>query len=219
MWYIIPKRMITHLPKIYPVTDTTISGLSHAEQVRRLLDGGATLIQLREKDVSPRAFYSDALDAVRLARAAGAKLIINDRVDLALALRADGVHLGQTDMPVTAARNLLGADSIIGFSTHTFDQVQAALSMPLDYLAFGPIYSTKSKQNPDPVVGLNELRQIKTVAGSLPLVAIGGINLTNAPEVLSAGADAVAVISALLSVPSEIAARLRNLRKIVASQP
>ena len=210
--------MTIHLPKIYPITDTIISGLSHAEQVRRLLDGGATLIQLRDKHASPRAFYADALDALRLARAAGAKLIINDRVDLALALRADGVHLGQTDMPVTAARNLLGADSIVGFSTHTLDQAQAALSLPINYLAFGPIYSTKSKQNLDPVVGLNELHQVKAIAGSLPLVAIGGIDLTNAAEVLSAGADAVAMISALLSLPPKIAARLRNLRKIAESR-
>jgi thiamine-phosphate pyrophosphorylase len=206
--------MSIHLPKVYPITDTTVSGLSHAEQVKRLLDGGASLIQVREKHAAPRAFYDDAAKALRITRAAGARLIIDDRVDVALALGADGVHLGQTDMPVEAARRLLGADAIIGFSTHTFDQVQAALSLAIDYLACGPIYSTSTKENPDPVVGLSELHRIKSIARSLPLVAIGGINFSNARDVLAAGADAVAVISAVLTNASKITEQMRDFRQI-----
>lgn len=199
------------LPKIYPLTDTTISGLSHIEQVRQLLAGGATLIQMREKHVAPKQFVADAAEACSLARAHGARLIVNDRVDIALAAGADGVHLGQDDLPVKAARSLLGDRAIIGFSTHNLEQVRAALELPIDYLAFGPVYVTTSKDRPDPVVGLEQLRQARILAGKLPIVAIGGINGANLGATLAAGADAVAIISAVLSPGSDIAENLRNL--------
>lgn len=206
--------MSFNLPKVYPITDTSVSGLSHTEQVKRLLEAGATLIQLREKQKGARSFFADIVAARRLTRAAGAKLIINDRVDVALAAHADGVHLGQTDMPVEAARGLLGANSIIGFSTHTLKQAEEALNLTVDYLAFGPIYPTATKQNPDTVTGLDRLRRVKLLAGSLPVVAIGGINFENVPEVMAAGANSVAVISAVLSNPSRIAQNLRKLSRI-----
>jgi len=203
-----------YLPRIYPITDTSISGLTHAEQVKRLLDGGASLIQLREKRAAPCSFFNDAAAALRIARAAGATLIINDRVDIALALRADGVHLGQSDLPVDTARRLLGHQAIIGFSTHNTGQAKAALGLPIDYLAFGPIYTTTTKENPDPVAGLRELGKVKALTRSFPLVAIGGINLSNAPPVLAAGADGLAVISGVLLPPSEMAQNFRNLRNL-----
>src|SRR5947207_5347028 len=160
------------LPTIYPITDTTISGFSHRDQVKQLIEGGATLIQLREKRASPREFFPDARKALSIARSAGVKLIINDRVDIALAIGTDGVHLGQTDMPVEAARRLLGDQAIIGFSTHNLNQVEEAIRLPIDYLAFGPVFPTATKENPDPIVGLTKLAQIKNLVGSLPLVAI-----------------------------------------------
>jgi thiamine-phosphate pyrophosphorylase len=184
--------------------------LSHAEQVARLIDGGATLIQLREKHDSPREFYREAEEALSLARARGARLIINDRVDIALALGADGVHLGQDDLPPEAARQLLGSRAIIGYSTHHLEQAREAARRPIDYIAIGPIFPTSSKENPDPVVGLEGLRRVRRVTGRIPLVAIGGINLENARAALDAGADAVAVISALLVHPSEITSRTRE---------
>ena len=199
------------LPKVYPITDTEISGLSHTEQVKRLIDGGATLIQLREKRKPSGAFVYDAAEAVRVAQAAGVKIIINDRVDVALAVDAEGVHLGQTDMPVEAARRLVKPDAIIGFSTHNLEQVQAALRLPIDYLAFGPIHPTTSKANPDPVAGLEQLRRVRQLAGSLPVVAIGGIDQRTALEALNAGANAIAIISALLANPARIAEALRDL--------
>lgn len=204
--------MTLQLPRIYPITDTNISSLDHTQQVEHLLAGGATFIQLRDKQTPARAFFEDAANAMRLAREAGATIIVNDRVDIALALGADGVHLGQTDMPVNAARELLGSKAIIGYSTHNLGQVKAALDLPIDYLALGPIFATRSKRNPDPVVGLDELRIAKSMAERLPLVAIGGIDRESMDETFSAGADSVAMISEILSRPDNIA---RNLRKLL----
>jgi thiamine-phosphate pyrophosphorylase len=202
-----------NLPKVYPITDTRLSGLPHIEQVMRLIRGGATVIQLRDKDASPREFYHQAAAALQVARNHSAKLIINDRVDVALALKADGVHLGQSDLPVEAARSLLGEDAIIGYSTHDITQARLAATMPLDYIAFGPIFRTLTKQNPDPVAGLDALREVRASTGSLPLVAIGGVNRINAAEVFGAGADAVAMISELIAGPGGIE---ENMRKILA---
>lgn len=210
--------MSFHLPKIYPITDTALSSLSHAEQVKDLIAGGATLIQLREKHNSARAFYADAYDAIRIARSAGAKVIINDRVDAALALGADGVHLGQTDMPVAAARRLLGKAAIIGFSTHNIEQVKAALKLPIDYLAFGPIFPTQSKRNADPVAGLDALGLIKSINGCLPVVAIGGIDKSNVVEALSAGADSAAIISAIVADTTQITKNVRDFLTLSATQ-
>jgi len=131
-------------PGVYPITDTRLSGLSHAEQVKQLISGGATLIQLRDKYLAPSEFYREALMALDVARAQGAQLIINDRVDITLAIKADGVHLGQTDLPPDAARKILGEDAIIGFSTHNLEQARIALDLPVDYLAVGPLPVSKS---------------------------------------------------------------------------
>lgn len=188
--------------RLYPLTDTRLSGLSHAEQVARLSEGGARLIQLREKYLSPREFYDQAVEAMRVARSRGVRIIINDRVDLAMAVKADGVHLGQDDFPPQAARRLLGNDAIIGLSTHNLDQAVQASLMDIDYIAVGPIFGTSSKDNPDPVVGLIGLGEIRKAVLQTPIVAIGGITSDNGPQVIHAGADAVAVISALL-VPAE----------------
>jgi thiamine-phosphate pyrophosphorylase len=203
-----------NLPKIYPLTDPQLSGLSHAEQVKCLIAGGARLIQLRDKNSSPRDFYHQAAAALRLAIESGVGLIINDRVDIALALKADGVHLGQNDLPVESARRLLGEAAIVGLSTHNLEQAENASTLPIDYVAFGPVFGTQTKLNPDPAVGLNLLERVRSVVGDLPLVAIGGINSTNVKEVLEAGADTVAVISCLLSEPSQIE---ENTRKLLAS--
>ena len=198
--------------KLYPITDVRISGLSHAEQVEQLSAGGATLIQLREKHLSPREFYGEAEKALRVARSRGVRIIINDRVDIALALHADGVHLGQDDLSPEVARSLLGEDAIIGFSTHTIEQAQGALTMPIDYIAVGPIFSTATKDKPDPIVGLDALHRVREIVGHFPLVAIGGIGLEQAALVIAVGADAVAVISALVAEGSSIQDRTKDLR-------
>src|SRR5712691_6962169 len=206
--------VVFHLPKVYPTTDTDLSGLSHAEQVDRLIAGGATLIQLRDKHATPRDFYRQAEAALQIARKHDVRLIINDRVDVALALGADGVHLGQTDMPVEAARRLLGERVIVGIATHNLEQAKLAPNMPVDYVAFGPIFKSSTKENPDPIAGLEALRGVRTIVGSLPVVAIGGITLANAEEAWKAGADAVSSIAALISDPSRIR---ENMRKMLAN--
>ena len=205
------RQAFSFATKLYPITDVRMSGLSHAEQVERLSAGGATLIQLREKHLSPREFFAEADKALRVARSRGMRIVINDRVDIALALQADGVHLGQNDLVPEVARKLLGATAVIGFSTHTIGQAQAAVNMPIDYIAIGPIFSTATKDNPDPVVGLDGLRRVRASVGHFPLVAIGGIGLAQAAAVISAGADAVAVISALLAEGSGIQHRTKEL--------
>ncbi len=200
------------LPRLYPITDRKISQLSHAAQVEQMAAGGATLIQLREKYLSPREFYEEALAAMKVARSLQVKIIINDRVDIAIAVEADGVHLGQDDLPPEGARNLLGNDRIIGYSTHDLKQALAADSMPVDYIAIGPVFATSTKENPDPVVGLEMLTQLRAQI-SKPLVAIGGITLDRAAEVLASGADSVAIISDLFST-GDLAARVHYYLEI-----
>lgn len=200
--------MSLSLPKLYPITDTTLSGLSHAEQIELLAAGGATFIQLREKKAWSREFYDAALVAMSVARKLGVQVIINDRVDIAIAVKADGVHLGQDDLPPEHARRLLGDSRLIGFSTHTVEQALEADSTPVDYIALGPVFATSTKANPDEIVGLETISEVSRRV-SKPLVAIGGISLDTARSVIDAGADSVAVISELLSATGDIAARTR----------
>jgi thiamine-phosphate diphosphorylase len=188
------------LPKLYAITDCQLSNCSHEEIVRMMLAGGARLIQLRDKEASSREMLDQARACLKLTREAGATLIINDRVDVALTAGADGVHLGQGDMKVEDAREILGDDKIIGVSTHSIDQFRAALETSANYIAVGPVYQTKTKENPAPVVGLELVREAKKLTDR-PLAAIGGITPERAPEVIEAGADCVAAISALYPWP------------------
>lgn len=202
------------LPKIYPITDVRISGISHSEQVLRLTDGGACFVQLREKHTPPAGWLADAVESIRIAHASGAIVLINDRVDIAMALGADGVHLGQDDLPPAEARKLLGDDATIGFSTHSLEQAAKAVRLPIDYIAFGPIFATGTKENPGPVVGLDQLARVRNNVGDFPIVAIGGINDENLRSVLDAGADSVAIIGAVVREPDHIAQRFSELHRI-----
>lgn len=188
------------IPKLYAITDRGLCNCTHVEIVTQMLAGGARLIQLRDKEASARELLDAARACLPLTRAAGARLIINDRVDVALVSDADGVHLGQDDLSVAEAREILGAEKIIGVSTHTPEQFMNALTTSADYIAIGPVYATTTKENPSPVVGLDLLRQAMGLADR-PLVAIGGINHARAPEVIAAGANSVAVIAALYPWP------------------
>lgn len=176
-----------------------------------LIDAGATLIQFRDKSqpAMPRRFLGCVRELRRIT-AGRATLIVNDRVDLCLAADADGVHLGQDDLSPSATRKILdqardGLMRIIGFSTHTIAQVREADALPVDYIALGPIFATSSKINPDPVIGLEVLRQARRITAK-PLVAIGGITRQNCLQVKNAGSDAVAVISDLFESPGKAVA-------------
>jgi thiamine-phosphate pyrophosphorylase len=189
-----------------------------------LLDGDASFIQLRDKEASGRELLDQAIACLKLTREAGATLIINDRVDVALTAGADGVHLGQDDLSVDEAREILGKDKIIGVSTHSIDQFRAALETSANYIALGPVFPTLTKENTAPVIGLELVREARKLTDR-PLVAIGGINLGRAPEVIEAGADCVAVISALYPLPEmvdlgskpEITMAVRNFLEILSS--
>jgi thiamine-phosphate pyrophosphorylase len=212
------------IPKLYAITDRQWSNCTHEEIVRMLLDGGASLIQLRDKEASGRELLDQAIACLKLTREAGATLIINDRVDVALTAGADGVHLGQDDLSVAEAREILGEDKIIGVSTHSIDQFRAALETSANYIALGPVFPTLTKENTAPVIGLELVREARKLTDR-PLVAIGGINLGRAPEVIEAGADCVAVISALYPLPEkvdlgskpEITMAVRNFLEILSS--
>ena len=189
-----------------------LSGLSHGQQVASLIACGARFIQIREKNARSGEFYRAAVESLAAARETGTRVIVNDRIDIAIAAGAHGVHLGQTDLPPAEARKLLGEEAIIGYSTHTIEQVRTAREMPLDYIAFGPVWPTRTKENPDPVVGLELLAEVKRIAGELPVVAIGGISDSNASATLSAGADSLAVVSCLFSTNEPIEKRFKSLR-------
>ncbi len=191
--------MAISLPKIYPITDCLISKLSHLEQVKRLIKGDANFIQMRDKFATPKEFYESAKDVLDFVRGSNVKIIINDRVDIALALKSDGVHLGQDDLPPVHARAILGKKAIIGFSTHSISQAIEAINLPIDYVAIGPIFATSTKENPDPVVGIEGLKAVRQAIGDFPLVAIGGIHTSNASDLLENGADSLALISAILN--------------------
>jgi thiamine-phosphate pyrophosphorylase len=198
------------LPKIYPITDTRLTGLSHAAQVARLIAGGAELIQLREKYAPAKDFYDAGQAALEIARKHGVKIIINDRIDIALALKADGVHLGQDDLPPEKARKILGARAIIGFSTHNIEQAIEAARLPIDYLAIGPVFATTTKENPDETIGIEGVGKVREAIGDFPLAAIGGITTENFREVFEAGANSVAVIKSLLFPPEQLTENLQS---------
>ncbi len=161
---------------------------------------GVRLFQYRNKMASMKAAYAEALPLRQRAHALGVLFIVNDRCDLALAVEADGVHLGQGDLPLHLARKVMGPNKLIGLSTHTAEQVRAATAGRPDYLGFGPIFTPASKADHDPVVGTEGLKAIRSLT-PLPIFAIGGITLDHVEEVIRAGANGVAVISAILKTP------------------
>jgi thiamine-phosphate pyrophosphorylase len=170
------------------------------EVLNTAAEAGAVLFQYRNKTASMKDAYVEALALRQAAAKAGVLFIVNDRCDLALAIDADGVHLGQGDLPLNLARKVMGPEKLIGISTHSPTQVRDATAGKPDYLGFGPIFTPGSKQDHDPVVGLEGLRAIRSLT-ALPVFAIGGIHLDRVDEVIRAGADGVAVISSILTAP------------------
>lgn len=201
-------------PRLYLVTDRGLAaGPSVEEIVASAIRGGVTAVQLREKRLPIPDFVAAALRLKALLSRPGLPLIINDRIDVARAAGADGVHLGQGDAAPSEARRLLGRGAIIGLSVETMDQARAAGGEDLDYLGVSPVFTTPTKTDTGPGWGIEGLRRLRA-ATRLPLVAIGGISAVNAAAVLEAGADGIAVVSAIMSAPDPEAAA-RELRAIV----
>jgi thiamine-phosphate pyrophosphorylase len=202
---------VISVPRLYPIVDaanlaTTEDVVSFAEQ---LVAGGCTLLQYRNKSGNTRVLLDQARELRRRSRAWAPaphmpKLIMNDRADLALIAEFDGVHVGQDDLLPESVRAIIGVERWLGVSTHNPEQLQEADQTSADYLAIGPVFSTSSKEKPDPVVGLEGVRRARQLTRK-PLVAIGGITRANAASVIEAGADSVAVISDLLGEPRKSA--------------
>jgi len=196
---------MTSLLRLYAISDASFGDPVRLAQA--LFDGGARLVQVRNKKAGARSLFNQVESILKRAPA-DASVIVNDRVDVARITGAAGVHLGQSDIGVVEARRILGPDQIIGFSTHNLEQALAASKLPADYIAVGPIFPTSTKLDAEPVVGLEKLATI-CKAVQKPVVAIGGIRLENAAEVLAAGPHSIAVVSDLLSA-ADIQARVRE---------
>jgi thiamine-phosphate pyrophosphorylase len=199
-----PHVMIS-LPRLYAILDASSFPDTDAlcMAASELIAGGVTLLQYRNKSGNARQMLEQARE-LKLRIGNFAKLIMNDRADLCLAAEFDGVHVGQEDLSPAGARKMIGDSLLLGVSTHNPGQLAEAEDTTADYLAIGPVFATGSKANPDPVIGLEGVRQARGLTRK-PLVAIGGISRTNCREVIAAGADAVAVISDLLREPRKSA--------------
>jgi len=201
------------LPPLYVILDAALLPSDPIELTITMLDAGARLFQYRNKTSSSRELLEASQSVWFAVRQYGGRFIVNDRADIARLAGASGVHLGQDDLDVSGARMIVGGERIIGFSTHNVKQFQAAAESDADYLAVGPIFATDSKANPDPVVGVDFIRRVRKLT-SKPIVAIGGITLERARQVMDAGADSVVAISDILKArnPSE---RVRQYLEIL----
>lgn len=200
---------------LYLVTDSGLSrGRSHEEIVTCAIRGGVSVVQLREKDCCTRDMIEMGRRILAVCRAHGVPLIVNDRLDVALAIDADGIHVGQEDMPVPIARKLLGPDKILGVTAHTVEETLKAIEEGADYIGASPIFATATKADAGKPIGLEGLREI-AAACKIPVVAISGINAANAAETIRAGAAGVAVVSAIVGA-EDVEGAARELADIVA---
>jgi len=200
------------LPPLYAIVDPLDSGREPVALARAMLAGGARLLQLRCKDATPRELLAIATRIAPIARRHRCVFLVNDRPDVARAAQADGVHLGQEDLPIAAARRVLGPDRIVGISTHDVEEARAAGASGADYIGVGPIYATTSKEKALPARGLDLVATVRAEI-RCPIVAIGGITAETAPAVRAAGADAVAMIAALARAADPEA----EVRRVIAA--
>lgn len=202
-------------PRLYAIIDPSLLTISELVLAESLARSGVELIQYRNKTAASRQFFDVSRQISNVLAGRGVRFIVNDRADIALLVGAGGVHVGQDDLDVEEARSICGTQHWVGISTHTLEQVEAADRTSADYIAFGPIFPTTTKQNPDAVVGTDLLRQARTLTRK-PLVAIGGITLERAAQVYRAGADSLAVVRDLICAPSP-ADRARGYLELAAS--
>jgi thiamine-phosphate pyrophosphorylase len=207
------------LPPLYVILDAALLPSDPIELMKKMLDAGARLFQYRDKTSSSRELLHASQALCLTVRQRGGTFLVNDRADISHLAGASGVHLGQDDLGVAAAREVVGNDCLIGLSTHNLRQFAAAVESSADYIAVGPIFSTSGKSNPGPVVGVDFIQAVRKLT-TKPIVAIGGITLERAREVIDAGADSVAVIGDILKAKNP-ADRVRQYLKTIpfAAQP
>lgn len=192
------KRLV--LPRLYVILDAALLTIPETECAEKLAAAGVRLLQYRNKQASARELFDSAKRLSTLLIPQGVTFVVNDRADVALAAEASGVHIGQEDLAAESARSVIGEGKLLGVSTHNLEQFRTAAATSADYVAVGPVFSTSTKANPDPVVGIELIRQVRSLTDK-PIVAIGGITLERTAEVIQAGADSVAVISDILGAP------------------
>ena len=206
-------RSRVFIPPIYPIIDNSLTLAADIEKTATdIMNGGARIIQFRAKGLSSREFLKSAFIVRRITKDRDVIFIVNDSVDIALIANADGVHLGQDDLPAKEARRLLGSKKIIGYSTHNLREALEAIKLPINYISFGPIFPTKTKEDAQTPKGIKGLSEVRKSVG-IPIVAIGGITETNMVHVLKQGADSVAMISDILT-SSDIPKKLKRLNII-----
>jgi thiamine-phosphate pyrophosphorylase len=188
------------LPRLYVILDAALLTVPETEYAQKLVDAGVRLLQYRNKSASSRELLESSRRLSSQLAPQGISFVVNDRADIASLADATGVHLGQEDLPVEAARRVIGTEKWVGASTHNLEQFERAAATSADYIAVGPVFSTSTKANPDPVVGIDFIRHVRALTNK-PIVAIGGITLERAAEVIRAGANSVAVVSDILRAP------------------
>ncbi len=192
------KRLV--LPRLYVILDAALLTVPETERAQELVAAGVRLFQYRNKGASARELFESSKKLVSLLSSQRVSLVVNDRPDVAALAGANGVHVGQQDLGVEEARRVVGAEKLVGVSTHNLEQFERAAASSADYIAVGPIFATGTKSNPDPVVGTEFVRRVRPLTDK-PIVAIGGITLQRAPEIIESGADSVAVITDILGAP------------------
>ena len=203
---------------VYVITDRpSAGGRAHDEVVGLAIAGGAGMVQLRDKGVPDSLLYEEARSLMRVTSEAGVPLIINDRVDIALAVSADGVHVGQNDMPVEVVRRLLGENKIVGASVHSVEEAARAATAGADYVGVGPVYGTCTKQDARSPVGTDILRAVKSVV-NVPVVAIGGLNKDNVEKVILAGADIAAAASFITGATNPLRVTRRMVLRVQSAK-
>jgi len=189
------------LPRLYVILDAALITSPERDCAASLAEAGVRLLQYRNKSASGRQYLESSRALAEALRPQGVSFFVNDRPDVAFLVGASGVHVGQDDLDVEQARRVVGNDKLVGVSTHNLEQFRQAAASSADYIAVGPVFNTSTKSNPDPVVGVDFIRKVRSLTDK-PIVAIGGITLDRAAATIEAGADSVAVISGILSAPN-----------------
>jgi thiamine-phosphate pyrophosphorylase len=205
------------LPKLYVILDAALIPSDELDLALKLADAGVRLLQYRNKSASPRKVFEASKRLASHLAPRGVSFIVNDRPDIALLAGATGVHVGQDDLDVEASRRVVGADKWVGVSTHNPEQFQRAVATSSDYIAVGPVFPTPTKANPDPAIGVEFVKKVRSLTEK-PIVAIGGITLENAGQLIASGADSVAVISDILQAPNPVERASRYLAVLDAAK-